>query len=381
MKKRYYPLACAGLLAAQTAHAQSSVTLYGILDAGVQYTNNVANGGSLIRQTSGNINGSRFGFRGSEDLGGGLKTIFVLEGGFGINNGKSAQDGRLFGRQAYVGLSSADYGTVSFGRQYDALTDTLIPLSATALDFGDTAFAHPFDNDDMIHSFRLSNTAKYVSPVYHGLKLEALYAFSNSTDFAVNREYSVGLGYKNGPLSAGIAYFQINGSQNTSINSPGAVDINESQANNTGGFVLGADVQRVAGAGVNYEIGKAKLGFVYTHTEFQGSTSFGSQGGTVRFDNYELNGKYFLTPTLTLGAQYVFTNGHVTNTSTFGSSPKWNQFGLQTVYSLSKRTDVYLEGVYQHVSGSNFTAFIYNSGGASSSSNQIVGMAGMRIHF
>ncbi|GAB2883018.1 porin [Paraburkholderia jirisanensis] len=373
-------MACLGLFAAPFAHAQSSVTLYGLLDVGLQYTNN-AGTGSLIRQTSGNINGSRFGLRGNEDLGGGLAAIFVLEGGVTLNNGKSAQDGRLFGRQAYVGLASKEYGTVSLGRQYDAFTDTLIPLSATSINFGDTAFAHPFDNDEMIHSFRLSNTAKYASPVYRGLKFEAQYAFSNSTDFAVNRGYSVGLGYSIGHLSAGVGYFQLNGTKGTTINSPGTLDINESQANNTAGFVLGADVQRIVGAGVNYEIGKGKVGFVYTHSEFQGSTSFGSQGGTVRFDNYELNGKYLVMPQLSVGVEYTFTNGHVTNSSTFGSSPKWNQLGVQTVYNLSKRTDVYVEGVYQHVSGHNFTAFIYNSGGASSTGNQVVGMMGMRTRF
>jgi predicted porin len=380
MKRSHFSVACVGLFVAPFAQAQSSVTLYGLLDVGIQYTNN-AGAGSLIRQTSGNINGSRFGMRGNEDLGGGLGAIFVLEGGVTLNNGKSAQDGRLFGRQAYVGLASKEYGTVSLGRQYDAFTDTLIPLSATSINFGDTAFAHPFDNDEMIHSFRLSNTAKYVSPVYRGLKFEAQYAFSNSTDFAVNRGYSVGLGYSIGHLSAGVGYFQLNGTKGTTINSPGTLDINESQANNTAGFVLGADVQRIVGAGVNYEIGKGKVGFVYTHSEFQGSTSFGSQGGTVRFDNYELNGKYFVMPQLSVGVEYTFTNGHVTNSSTFGSSPKWNQLGVQTVYNLSKRTDVYVEGVYQHVSGHNFTAFIYNSGGASSTGNQVVGMMGMRTRF
>jgi general bacterial porin, GBP family len=380
MKLSRYSLACLGLAAAPFAHAQSSVTLYGLLDAGLQYTNNAGHG-SLFRQTSGNINGSRYGLRGTEDLGGGMSAIFVLEGGVTLNNGRSAQDGRLFGRQAYVGLGSKDYGTASLGRQYDALTDTLSPLSAAALTFGDTGFAHPFDNDELIHSFRLNNTVKYVTPVYRGLKFEAQYAFSNSTDFAVNRGYSAALGYSNGPLNAGIAYFQLDGTKGTTINSPGALDINESQANNTAGFVLGADVQRIAGAGINYEIGAGKVGFVYTHTQFQGSTSFGSQGGTVRFDNYELNAKYAIMPQLTLGAEYVFTNGHVTNTSTFGSSPKWNQVGLQTVYNFSKRTDVYVEGVYQHVSGRGFTAFVFNSGGASSSSNQLVGMTGIRTRF
>src|ERR1700754_65523 len=92
-----------------SVHAQSSVTLYGIVDAGLIYSNNVAKGsahGALFQATSGEINGSRFGLRGAEDLGGGLKAIFVLENGFNVENGKLGQDNKLFGRQAFVGLSS-----------------------------------------------------------------------------------------------------------------------------------------------------------------------------------------------------------------------------------------------------------------------------------
>ena len=106
------------------------------------------------------------------------------------------------------------------------------------------------------------------------------------------------------------------------------------------------------------------------------------KGGTVRFDNFELNGKYFLTPALTIGAQYVFTNGHVTNSSTFGSSPKWNQFGLQTVYSLSKRTDVYLLGTFQTASGTSSTgaAAVADIGSLGDSSNNHQAVARVAIH-
>ncbi len=145
MKKITIPAAAAALLAASAAHAQSSVTLYGLIDAGVAYTNNVEKGGTrgpLFQATSGEINGSRFGLRGSEDLGGGLRAIFVLENGFSVTNGKLAQDNRLFGRQAYVGLSSNQFGTVTLGRQYDALVDFVAPLSGTSGTFGDTGFAH-----------------------------------------------------------------------------------------------------------------------------------------------------------------------------------------------------------------------------------------------
>src|SRR5690349_2136122 len=90
VKKIAIPAAVVAAFAASTAHAQSSVTLYGLIDAGLQYTNNVVKGashGSLFQATSGEINGSRFGLRGSEDLGGGLHAIFVLENGFSVTNG------------------------------------------------------------------------------------------------------------------------------------------------------------------------------------------------------------------------------------------------------------------------------------------------------
>src|ERR1700748_2322615 len=118
MKKSLITLAVLGLgTAATAAQAQSSVTLYGLIDAGVTYVNSTktANGGhSLIAEQDGataGLSGSRWGMRGNEDLGGGLAAIFVLESGFSYNNGTSGQGGALFGRQAFVGLSSTQYGT------------------------------------------------------------------------------------------------------------------------------------------------------------------------------------------------------------------------------------------------------------------------------
>jgi predicted porin len=226
----------------------------------------------------------------------------------------------------------------------------------------------------------MNNAVKYTSNNYAGFKFGTLYAFSNSTDFAINRAYSVGASYAYGPFNAAAAYLQINGSSSTT-NTTGAINLAESAANGTGGFLLGSDVQRTAGAGLNYTYGPAVVGFVYTHSQFQGTKSFGSANGTVRFDNYELNGKYALTPAVSLGVAYTYTNGHVTDSTTFGADPKWNQLNLQAVYSLSKRTDVYTEGMYQHASGRNYVAFINTAGGASSTGNQVVGTVGMRTRF
>ncbi|MFM0238737.1 porin [Paraburkholderia phytofirmans] len=383
--------AISGVLATSgSVHAQSSVTLYGLIDAGLMYTNNVSKSGShgaLVQATSGNINGSRFGMRGAEDLGGGLKAIFVLENGFNVQNGKLGQDGRMFGRQAYVGLSATQFGAVTLGRQYDSLVDFVAPLSATAGTFGDTGFAHPFDNDNLNHSVRINNAVKYTSVNYAGLTFGGMYAFSNNTSFAVNRAYSAGVSYAFGPLTAAAGYLQINGSTNTTSSSSGAVDIGESAANGSGGFNLGADVQRTIGAALNYKFGPAAVGFVYTHSQFQGTTSFGQtnvgNSGTMRFDNYELNAKYALTPAINLGIADTYTDSHVGNGSNtaYGSDPKWNQVNLQAVYLLSKRTDVYVEGMYQHVIGHNYVAFINTAGGASGTSNQVVATVGLRTRF
>src|ERR1700738_4228053 len=104
MKKTLLVGALTGVFATM-AHAQSSVTLYGLIDAGISYSSNVG-GKSLWQETSGAMNASRWGLRGSEDLGGGLKAIFTLENGFNIDTGKFGQNGAEFGRQAFVGLSS-----------------------------------------------------------------------------------------------------------------------------------------------------------------------------------------------------------------------------------------------------------------------------------
>ncbi|QGZ63716.1 porin [Paraburkholderia acidisoli] len=369
-----------GLIGAPAAHAQSSVTLYGLIDAGIMYTNNAA-GHALWQATSGNVNGSRFGVRGSEDLGGRLHAVFVLENGFNVQNGKTGQDGRMFGRQAYVGLASDTFGTLTMGRQYDSLVDFVAPLSATAGTFGDTGFAHPFDNDNLNHSLRISNAVKFTSNTYGGLKFGALYAFSNQTDFSANRAYSFGASYTRGPLAIAAGYLQLNGTQGASASSAGAVDLAESTANGKGGFALGAQRLRSFGGGINYAFGPATAGFVFTRSEYSGTSAFGSQNGDMSFNNYEVNGKYQISPAWSAGLAYTFTDAHVDRTTTYGADPKWQQADAQVVYKLSKRTDVYAEAMYQHASGHHYVAFINTAGGASSTANQVVGTVGMRARF
>src|SRR5258708_25807333 len=115
----------------EAAQAQSSVTLYGVADDGITYTNN--QGGHASYQTfSGGLGGSKFGLLGKEDLGGGTSAIFQLESGYDVNSGKLGYNGRLFGRQSFVGLSGDD-GSVRLGRQDGFIVTNLQSLTAAQL--------------------------------------------------------------------------------------------------------------------------------------------------------------------------------------------------------------------------------------------------------
>lgn len=121
MKKLIFVGAVLGLLSSVSS-AQSSVTLYGLVDEGFDFTSNVA-GKRAYQMESGVAQGSRWGLAGKEELGGGLEAVFRLENGFDVNNGALDQGGRMFGRQAYVGMNSATAGTLTMGRQYDSVVD------------------------------------------------------------------------------------------------------------------------------------------------------------------------------------------------------------------------------------------------------------------
>ena len=381
MKKTLLVGALAGAVTTM-AHAQSSVTLYGLIDAGITYTNNQG-GGHAWQQSTGGVNGSRWGLRGTEDLGGGLKAIFTLENGFGINNGTLKQNGREFGRQAFVGLSSDQFGTVTLGRQYDDVVQYLGPLALTGTQYGGTYFAHPFDNDNLNNSFRINNSVHFQSANYGGFKIGALYGFSNTAgQFSNNRTVSVGASYTWMGLNVAAAYLQIDNDLNAlnqAVTAPGSV---------AGDATFAASRQRTWGAGLNYTFGPATAGFVFTQTHLNDAVGINAAnagtaatlalpGGTARFNNYEVNARYALTPAVSLAGAYTYTAGSIG-----GVNPKWNQFNLQADYALSKRTDVYVEGIFQHAinKGLPLNADI-NGLNASSNEKQVAATVGLRHRF
>ncbi|CAG9192065.1 Putative porin [Paraburkholderia sabiae] len=383
MKKAIY-LATLGLFAG-SAYAQSSVTLYGVLDIGINYISNDG-GKSNVDMSSGVLQGNRWGLLGSEDLGGGLKAIFRLESGFSLTNGNMGQGGRLFGRQSYVGLSSNTFGSVTAGRQYDSVVDYVQQFSGIP----NTGLGHPFDNDNFDNSFRVNNTIKYTSPDLHGLKFGGLYGFSNSANtgapnsgFSNNRLWSLGSSFSAGSFSAGAAYMHLNSPNSNTVGAVSGDYINLSttgalQINGLKSAVTRSDV---LGVGAAYAFNGGKVGLVYSHTRFDSNTD------RVSFDNYEVNATYFFTPFFSLAGIYSFTDGKLAST---GASPKYHQVQLIGDYNLSRRTDVYLLGAYQRAAGDATVASIapdtFGTGGAaapdaSTTKNQVLVRIALRHKF
>ncbi|MDY7545933.1 porin [Glaciimonas sp. CA11.2] len=380
----------AGLLSgvACMAQAQTNVTIYGVIDLGLNYTNNVG-GKNDVQMESGYAQGSRLGFKGNEDLGGGLSALFQLENGFAADTGKLGQGGLMFGRQALVGLSSKTAGTVTLGRQYDSVVDFLAPMTANG-NWAGYLLSHPLDNDNTDNSFRINNSLKYTSPTFAGVTFGGLYGFGETAgQTAKNRTYSLGASYANGPWAAGIAYMNLSSPGSTGA---GGGAVTATDANFTGPN----SKQKIFGAGVNYTIGAATLGFVYTGTNLSnpnGGNAYiasfapmnGSTLNSLKFTNYELNFKYQFTPAFYVGAMYTYTQAKY-NTSAGNSKPKWNEVGLMADYNFSKRTDVYLQGAYQKVGGdltgsSLDQAYIPGAAGSSGNDKQAVIRAAIRHKF
>ncbi len=376
-------LCMAALFTATTsASAQSGVTLYGVIDEGINYTSNVG-GHSQVAMASGFPHGSRWGLKGTEDLGGGTQALFQLENGFDVDNGRAYQGGALFGRQAFVGVNDARWGAVTLGRQYDSVVDYLAQTTAGGT-WGGYMFAHPYDNDNLINTFRVNNAVKYTSPALGGLKFGGMVGLSEDAKFSNNRVFSGGAQYATGGLTLAAAYLQADSPSATSY---GALDNGADQ--NLAGSKL-----RIWGAGGAYEIGKFQFGVSYAQTDVadpRGSAYVGDiapAAGTLaalRFQNVEANIKYQPTRSYWFGAMYAYTRA--TFDATSGEKhPVYHSVGLMADYVFSRRTDVYLQTVYQHVSGDKTdsvldAAYVAGAANVASGPDQVVVRVGVRHFF
>lgn len=385
-------------LYAGVAHAQSSVTLYGLADAGILFNNNVKGNRLYALSTA---NSSRFGMLGVEDLGGGLKAIFDLENGYTIGTGALAQGGLMFGRKAFVGLQSSTYGTLTAGRQYSASNDATSSFAsgadwaASGLGYGTRAG----DVDNVDTSNRVQNALKYTSPNFRGLTVGVLYSFGGQAgQFSKNQVTDLGVLYANGPLKLGASYmftkdpyYATFGDQgNSSSPTSSAVGANNNMPSRIFGGYASAGSQQIITAGGSYVLGAATIGVLYSNTQFQnlgainavGSYGTMYNGGTATFNSGEVNLKYMLTPALMLAGAYIYT--HNSGADGVGSA-SYNQVNLGTVYSLSKRTSLYAIGFYEAASGIDSTgkAAVADFSGStySSSNHQVAAIVGVTHRF
>ena len=319
MKKSLIALAV--LAASGAAMAQSSVTLYGVVDTGLTYSKGDESVYGMTH-VGGNVN-SRLGFRGVEDLGNGLKATFNLEAGMGVDDGNNYMDkdsnGMAFRRTSTVGLAG-NFGEVRLGRmltssylavsRYDAFGDTGIGASL-AWNIPQTGYAP-----------RTENAISYTSPNFSGFKIGAEYGFGEKQKARDSRYFGMGATYDNGPLSLGLGYDRLN-------------------SNTMDGLLAASDLKTVHLGGA-YNFGVAKLLAFYKQSKVSNAPKFKTFGlgvsapvgaaGEVRasYNNYKISDD----------------NG------------KADQLSLGYVHNLSKRTALY--GTYAYIKNKDGLDFELN---------------------
>ncbi|WP_034294255.1 porin [Herbaspirillum sp. RV1423] len=343
-------LSCA-VVPAVPVFAQSSVTLYGLISTGMFYTDN-QKGLSNYGLLNGPQQPPRIGLIGQEDLGGGRKAFFTLENGFSITTGALGQGGRLFGRQAFIGLSDEQMGSLSFGRQIDSMAQSLAPFES-AVQFA--TYAPPIgDADNVFATFRVSNSVQYKTRNFDGLQIMTDYGFSEAAGSVNNNSsFSIGSSYANGPFRFGAAYHVLHSPASAS-NTNGALgnfDYGFTSPFVTSGGGAAVDKQQMYGAGGYYKFGDNQLSLLLTNVKFDYLDN-----SNLKLTNYQFTGTRFLTPQLMAGASYIFTDGKASLAQT---KPKWHQINLGLDYFLTKRTDLFLVGIYQRAAGDAQFAQIY----------------------
>jgi predicted porin len=346
------------------AYAQSSVTLYGILDEAVQFISNNQNvvNGRNVGGRQWNLNslsgpsGSRWGIKGAEQLGSGLSAVFNLESGINLNTGAFGQGGTAFGRQAFVGLSSKQFGSVLLGRQYDSINDYVARLSFTLSGYG--GIDHPGDLDNMGHTTHINNTIKYASPDFGG------FAFGGSVSaggvagsVAENSGFSLGARYNRGPLKLGVAYeiyrnpSNVGAALNSNANAVAPATTSAFGSLNSG-YLAGsspATSWQVGAMGATYDFGPATFGVVWSNVRYGNIGHY--DGATATFNDIEAHTIYRFGSALSVALDYNYLKGNAVSGDI--GDQTYHQGEIIGEYVLSKRTDVYTSATYQVASGTN----------------------------
>ncbi|PUA17691.1 porin [Glaciimonas sp. PCH181] len=329
MKRTLIPIALLGMMA-QGAFAQTSVTVYGVADMGLVQEKGGPNG-AVTKLTSGIGYGSRLGFKGVEDLGGGLSAKFVLEAGILMDTGASGQGGLLFGRQSFVGLSGGA-GTVNLGRQYTPYYWTLLTLDPFLTGYAGTA-ANLMSNT----GGRTNNTVLYSSPTFGGFSGDVAYSFGEVAG-SIASSSAVGgvLNYVNGPLLVKLSYHHADNATAT-------------------------DASKNTLLGGTYDFGIAKVHVAYARNLGLGINSNDALVGvTVPFGPHRILASFINKDDKTAAHKDA------------------NQIAVGYVYNLSKRTELYT--AYALINNKNGASYTVGNGTELGSGNRAFNF-GMRNFF
>ncbi|CAE6707637.1 hypothetical protein R69658_04420 [Paraburkholderia aspalathi] len=364
-------LAAALMTAGVVAHAQSSVTLYGRLDAGLEYMTGVPQGTGANGQATGSTNRWRaesgdwgtslWGLKGVEDIGGGNKVLFQLEGSFNTMTGAGPGGGGLFNRWATVGLSNDQYGTFTMGR--------MLYISNGVWDFD------PFGQSNWSSASLVrgrnwpqsSNNFAYQSPKIAGFDFYGQYALSNATSWngngttAQGREAGAQVTYTNSLFQVRGLYDEIRNPANGSLYGPTATGVNTA---NIGTGVFAAS--REYSALVNVFLGQFKIQAAYQAIRSAGAT--GVLPGTPTTLDHEWGG---VTWQATPAAALIAAVYHVNGNNGAGNATIYTIGGS---YNLSKRTLLDLQiATTQNSKTANYGLNANNSGTATSTDNPLPG--------
>jgi len=301
MKKSLLALAVLAAFAG-TAAAQTNVSIYGVVDTGITRFDNGAT--TTTRLDSGIQSGSRIGFRGTEDLGGGLSAIFTLENGFNVDDGTLGQGNRLFGRQAFVGLSSTSLGALKFGRQYNPIRSAVEGVDPFGLGLAGNA-ANVFN----VYGDRTDNTINYATPNFGGFTGQLAYSLGEAAGSnSIGRSLGLSAGYAAGPLSLIVAHH----------------DQNLVAA----GVANGDSTTTLLGG--TFDFGVAKLHAAYARNKGEGVT------GATTIDRDDA----MLGVSAPLGAGRILASW-IRRSDDIGANRDADQIALGYTYDLSKRTNLY----------------------------------------
>lgn len=329
-------LAVTGSAFSQAAAPASSVTLFGILDAGVTNIDKVASGASFTGLTSSNVASSQFGMRGSENIGGGLRAIFELTADVDTNNGNfdttaanSYSSGALFRRGAYVGLAG-DFGQVTLGRRLNPFLIGAAVDQVHAANSTNTARAAAMGYAD----FWTKNAITYVSPSMNGLTVHLQHGLSNvagrSSDGSVTALVAV---YSKGPLNASAGYEKVDGGLT-------AAEVAATAGVST--VVAAPAVGKKEAQYINARYAMGPLSFGAGFFQVKGAIAAGSAATSTR-DGSSVNVRYDFSKQASASVSYNDFEGTKVGT-------------LQGRYVLSPRTSLY--ALYHNIDNGKVTTFV-----------------------